>query len=355
MMKKYKKSLRIDNIVAPLVSVLGGIVIGAIFLVLSGHNPLIAYKELFIGAFGGGDFTNFAATLSRLAPIVGMTMSCVISFRSGFLNIGGEGQLIIGGLSAALVAVYVPVPNYILLPLTFLVGAFAAGIYSLLAAFLQFKFNVPLIISTLLLNYPARYISKYFVTNVFRETSSLMIQTKIVPEGIRFPLLVPHTQLHAGVLIILLIVILVIVIDKKTVKGYEIRLTGLNRKFSEFGGINSIKLGYMVLFTSGAIAGIVGTVEVLGISHRFIDGALVLPQYAWTGLTAALLANSNPVGATLASIFFSALQTGAYGMERNTDVARELSRLLQSLIIMLITASPVLDMVKQRLARKRKK
>lgn len=352
-MKKIKLNPKLLNTFSPLISVLGGLIIGAIFLVLSGHNPFKAYLELFRGAFGGGDFTNIAATLSRFAPIVGMAMSSVIAFRSGFINLGGEGQLVIGGLSAALVAIYVPAPAYILLPLTILVAALSAGLYSLFAAVLQFKFNVPLMISTLLLNYPARYIVTYLVTNVFRDKSSLMTQTKIVPEGIRFPLLIQHTQLHSGIFLILAIVLIIIIIDMKTVIGYEIRLTGLNRRFSEYGGIDTKKLGYSVLLASGAIAGIVGAVEVLGVSYRYIDGALVLPQYAWTGLTAALLSQSNPIGAVFGSFFFSSLQIGAYGMERNTNVARELSRLLQAIIIMLVSANLAFEMITQQLLRKK--
>lgn len=345
---KNKFASLFTQIQAPLIAVGGGIIIGAIFLLVSGHNPLEAYKELFIGAFGGGDFTNLAATLSRLSPIVGMAMCSVIAFRSGFFNIGGEGQLVIGGLAAALIAIYVPLPIPILLPLSLLTGALVAGLYAVLAAFLQFQFHVPLIITTLLLNYPAKYLATYLVRAVFRDTTTLMSATQMVPDAICFPQLVPHTQLHAGVFIILAIVISVIFVDAKTVRGYENRLTGINRRFADYGGINTNRLGYREMFFSGAVAGIVGAVEVLGVTYRFVDGALTLPLYAWTGLTAALLANSNPIGAVLSSVFFAGLQTGGYGMERNTNVARELSRVLQAIIIMLITASAAINTFRER-------
>lgn len=352
-MKTKIKSI-FNQVQTPLLAVLGGILIGAIFLTATGNNPFQAYKELFVGAFGGGNITNLAATLSRLSPIVGMAMCSVISFRSGFANIGGEGQLVIGGLTAALVAVYVPLPAPVLLPLAILVGGLTAGLYALLAAFLQFQFHVPLIISTLLMNYPAKYLATYLVTNQFRDTTTLMTATYMVPESVRFPLLVQHTQLHAGVFIILAIVIIVIFTDLKTVAGYNIRLTGVNRRFANYGGVNTTKLGYRVMFFSGLVAGIVGAVEVLGVTYRFIDGALVSPQYAWTGLTSALLANANPIGALAAGIFFAALQTGSYGMERNTKVARELSRVLQAVIIMLVTASTAINELRQRLTWKKR-
>lgn len=339
---------------APLIAILGGMLIGAIILLLSGHNPITAYVELFIGAFGGADNANLASTISRAAPIVGMAMCAVIAFRAGFTNIGGEGQLIIGGITAALVGVYFPLPNPILLPVTILLAALAAGLYALIAAFMQFKFRVPLLISTLLMNYPAKIFATYLVTNPFKDVPSFTNQTYMVTEGIRFPLIVPHTQLHAGIFITVAIVIMVIFIDRQTVIGYKIRMTGLNKRFANYGGIDVTKLGYRVMFTSGAIAGIVGAIEVLGITYRYVDGALALPMYAWNGLMAALLVESNPFGALLAGFFFSALQTGGFGMERNTAVARELSRVLQALIIMLVAVSPSLSLIQQKMKWKKK-
>jgi simple sugar transport system permease protein len=115
-------------------------------------------------------------------------------------------------------------------------------------------------------------------------------------------------------------------------------MLGMNAQFTRYGGVNMNRMGYGVMFTSGAIAGLVGSIEVLGVTYRFIDEALVSPQYAWVGLMSALLVNSSPLGVLLAGLFFSAVQTGGFGMERATEVPRELARVLQALIILLIAA-----------------
>jgi simple sugar transport system permease protein len=113
-------------------------------------------------------------------------------------------------------------------------------------------------------------------------------------------------------------------------------MAGKNRRFAIYGGVDIKKLDYWVIFISGAVAGIVGAVLVLGVFYRFIDLALTTPNYAWVGLMAALLAGADPVGVVLAGLVFSAIQTGGYGMERETSIPREMSLFLQALIIMFI-------------------
>ena len=160
----------------------------------------------------------------------------------------------------------------------------------------------------------------------------------MIPKSVWFPRLMRGAGLHYGVFITLGLLGLAIFVLYRTVTGYEIRMTGFNARFAEYGGVNVKRLCSRTMFASGAIAGMVGAIEILGVHHRFIDGALTRPLYAWTGLMAALLSNANPVGVLAAGIFFSAVQTGAFGMERGAKVPRELLRVLQALIILLVAA-----------------
>lgn len=323
---------------APLLAVLAALVIGAVLMLITGHNPLRAYAALVSGALGGQNFANLASTLTRAAPIVGMGLAAAVAFRAGFFNLGGEGQLVLGALTASLVAIYVPLPTLLLLPLVVLAAMCVGGLLALLPTWAQFRFGVPLLISTLLLNYPARFFASYVIVSWVRDVMSGMAQTRRIPADLELPLLMRGTQLHAGVFLILIGVLLAAWIISRTVAGYELRMTGLNPTFARYGGVRLERLGYRVMFASGAIAGLVGAVEVLGVNYRFIDDALVSPQYAWVGLMAALLANSSPLGVLLTGLFFSALQTGGFGMERATEVPRELARILQAVIILLVAA-----------------
>ncbi|MCK9906457.1 ABC transporter permease, partial [Frankia sp. Cpl3] len=118
-----------------------------------------------------------------------------------------------------------------------------------------------------------------------------------------------------------------------TVFGYEVKMTGQNPLFASFGGVNRGKVMFLSMLASGGLAGLAGAVEVLGTQYRYVDGAFTIPGYAWTGLMATLLANSNPLGTTLAAILLAALQTGAMGMERNTEVPLEVSSVIQAVLI----------------------
>jgi simple sugar transport system permease protein len=324
-----------NTLQAPLLAVLGAVLIGAVIMLITGHNPWQAYWAMLEGAVVG---QNLAATISRAAPIVGMGLTAAVAFRAGFFNLGGEGQLVLGGLTAALVALYVPLPGLLLLPLAFLAAALVAGLYAWLAAYFQFRFNVPLLISTLLMNYPARFFASYLVTHPFRDVPSGMAQTYMVPPGVQLSALSQDDRLHAGLFITLGLVLLAAFVINRTVVGYEMRMAGLNANFVRYGGVDLRRLGYRVMFASGAIAGIVGAIEVLGVYERYIDDALTSPLYAWVGLMTALLSGSNPLGVLVAGLFFSAVQTGGFALERATEVPRELSRVLQALIILLVAA-----------------
>jgi simple sugar transport system permease protein len=322
----------------PVLAIVGSVLIGALIMLLSGHNPIEGYGAMIGGALAGRNAANLASTLARAAPIVGMGLCAAVAFRAGFFNLGGEGQLVLGGLTAALVALNLPLPAVLTVPITILAAMVVGGLWALLPTWAQFNFRVPLLISSLLLNYPARFFASYVVVNLARDVQSGMPQTFQIAPQLQFPLLINGTQLHAGVFITLIVVIFAAVIINRTVVGYQLRMTGLNARFARYGGVRMKRLGYGVMFASGAIAGLVGAIEILGVNYRFIDDALTSPQYAWVGLMAALLSNSSPVGVLLAGLFFSAVQTGGFGMERATDIPRELSRVLQAIIILLIAA-----------------
>jgi simple sugar transport system permease protein len=324
---------------APLLAIVGGILVGALLIVLLGQNPIAAYGQLLEGAFGR---YNLPSTLNRAVPIVGAGLAAALAFRAGLFNLGVEGQLVLGGLTAALAAIYLPVPDALRLPVAILVAVVVGGGYSVLSAWFQFRFGVPILISSLLMNYPAMFFASYVVSGTsLGERLSGISQTAQVPVPARFAVLVPGSQLNAGAFITLGLALVLALVISRTVIGYEIRMRGVNLEFARYGGVRVRRLGYGVMLASGMIAGIVGAIEVLGVHYRFIDTALTAPLYAWVGLMAALLSGSNPIGVLMAGLFFSALETGGVGMERTTEIPRELSLVLQALIIMLIATRGV--------------
>jgi len=320
----------------PVLAILGAILVGSIIIAVSGSNPINAYWEMLKGAFAGKGLINLASTLNRAVPIVGIGVSAAIAFKADLFNIGGEGQMVLGGITAALVAIYLPLPAPALLPITLLSAAVVGGLYAALAMALEFRFNLPLFISTLILNYPAKYLASYLVSMPFRDVPTGMNQSLMVPEGVRLAVLVPNSQFNTGVFLVIFLVIASALVFYRTVPGYNLRMAGLNRRFAIYGGIDIKKLSYQAMFASGAVAGLVGAILVLGVYYRFIDNALTSPMYAFLGVMTAILAGANPFGIAFAGVIFSAIQTGGNGMERSTNIPRELSLILQALIIMFI-------------------
>lgn len=320
-----------------MIAIVGALILGAVLMLVTGHDPIQAYVAMVRGAFGGRHAANLAATLNRAGPIVGMGLAAALAFRAGFFNIGGEGQLVLGGIVAAIVALYLPLPGLLVVPLAALAAAFVGGAYAWLAAFLDFRFRMPMLISTLLMIYPARLLASYLVSHPLRDAASGLTQTlRISPEAV-LPKLA-GTRLSSGLIVVLLLVVAAHWMIVRTRFGYRMRMTGLNARFSRYGGVDVERLGYRVMFLSGATAGLVGAVQVLGVHYRYIDGALTSPLYAWIGIMVALLAGSRPLGVLLAGLFFAAVQTGGFGMERATDIPREISQVLQALIILLVAA-----------------
>ncbi|WP_274426001.1 ABC transporter permease [Chelativorans sp. YIM 93263] len=312
----------------------------AVFLVLMlmvGAPIIEALQGFFSGAFGGRRYAYLMTTLSRTTLIAGMAISVMLSFRAGLFNIGGEGQLVVGGLVAALVGVLLPGPPLFVLTASILAAMVAGGLWALLAGVLQLYVGVPLLVGSLLLNYPARYLASYMVAHPYRDVQSGMIQSHLVPMETWLPYF-PGTRLDIGILFVGVAAAFAIVYSYTTVHGYHSRLNGLSPDFARAVGLPVKKLTLQTLAMSGAIAGLVGAVAVFGIHHRYIDGMLVQPLYAWTGIIAVLLVNMVPWAVPLSGFFFAAVQTGAAGMERAASVPKEIAFIMQAVIILFVAS-----------------
>jgi len=325
----------------PLVIALSGsMVIGAVIIAVSGENPFRAYGSLFFGAFG--DTYNLAATFGRSIPIIGCGIAAALAFRAGLFNIGGEGQFVLGALAATVAVLKLP-PGGLALFLALIFSLLAGGIWGFLAGFFQVRFKVPILISSLLMNYIAVNFASYMVSFPLIEKGGSRNQTAIFPEASRFARLFSGTSLHWGIFIVIAIILITSVVLYKSVSGYNLRMFGANRMFAVSSGINSVRMTLAVMLCSGMIAGITGANQVLGIHYRFIDTSLTLPGYAWTGVMAAILANNDPLGVVAAGVFFAALQTGALGMERATEVPAQLSDIVQAVMIILVAVRAILS------------
>lgn len=314
--------------------------ISVIFFLLTAlaDAPLsAAISGFFDGAFGGRGFAYLMTTLSRTGLIVGMAISVMLSFRAGLFNIGGEGQLVAGGLVAALVAIALPGPPLFVLVVSIGAAMLGGALWALLAGVLQLYLGVPLLVGSLLLNYPIRYVASYLVAHPYRDVESGMVQSHLVPQATWLPYF-PGTRLDIGILFIVIATLFAIIYSHSTLHGYHARMNGLSADFARAVGLPVRKIALQTLMMSGAIAGLVGAIAVFGIHHRYIDGMLVQPLYAWTGIIAVLLVGMIPWLVPLSGFFFAALQTGAAGMERTADVPKEIALVMQAVIILFVAS-----------------
>ncbi|AJY75428.1 ABC transporter permease [Paenibacillus beijingensis] len=340
------------SMMQPIMAILFGLTAGAIVVSFTGESVMECFKELWRGAFGS--FYFLSSTMARATPIILSGLGIAFAFRAGFFNMGAEGQMVLGGLAAALTALHVPGPGWVKLVAALCAGIAAGGMWSVLAVWMEVKFKVNLLISTLLLNYIAVLFAGYIVSGPFKDTSGSagLAQTAMIDQGSWLPKLYNGMSVHAGFSIAIGLTVLFVLMFRYSIVGYEVKMLGLNPSFAMYGGVNRLQMMIFSMVASGGLAGLAGGVEVLGMQYRFVDGALTMPGYAWTALMAALLANAHPAGTAVCSFLLAALQTGAAGMERNTNVPVELSAVIQAVLILFVSVKFGYSFMRRRKARK---
>jgi simple sugar transport system permease protein len=236
-----------------------------------------------------------------------------------------------------------PAPVHITLAL--LAGAVAGGLWGFIPAYLRAKFGAHEVITTMMLSYVALYLTSYMVNYPFK-APGWVAHTIPVLESARLPRILSPTQLSASLYVVVLLVVLTEYVLRRTVLGFELRATGLNPDAAENAGINVNRSMILALVISGAIAGLGGSGEILGVHRRFIDN--FSPGYGWDGLAVALVGGLNPVGAFLAAILFGALRSGGMAMTRATGVPLDIVFLLQALVILFVAAPKMIRTLLKR-------
>nr|WP_321983976.1 ABC transporter permease [uncultured Lichenicoccus sp.] len=317
-----------------LLAVLAGFIVSGLIATTAGVSPFEALGALLAGAFDG---PQMAETINRAAPLIGMALSAALPFRGGMINLGGDGQLVLGGFAATLVALYLPAPDAVRLPAALCGGMLVGGLYGVLAVLGELLAGIPVLVSSWLLTYPAKGLCSYLVHGSLHDPADALAATHRIPRGVRLTHLVAGTPITAGVLLVAIAATLIVFVDRRTSVGYELRMRGSNLQFARYGGVATRRQSVLVMAASGALAGLVGAILVLGGQYRFTDGALLAPQYTWSGTLAALLAGGEPIAAIAAGLFFAALQTGGFAMERTLGIPRVLTMVLEAVIILFLS------------------
>jgi simple sugar transport system permease protein len=343
---------RLFDALLPVLATLIALAFGAVLLLLLGVNPIEAYGALFRGAFG--TVSGLTQTLAKATPLLLVALGICIAFRAGVINIGGEGQIILGAIAASAVALALPnLPGILLVILALTVGALAGAFWGGIAGVLKARFGVNEILSTVMLNAIALQLMNFLLRGPMLDPEQIAAGTNVpqsatLPLQVWLPRLVPRTLLHAGLILAIVLAILVYIFLWRTTIGYRIRAVGLNPSAARYAGIPVKRYMALAMILSGAFAGLAGAVEVTGIHHRMIEG--LTGGYGFTGIVAALFGKLHPLGAIPASIIFGGLLVGADKMQRTVQVPSSLVVAVNGLIVLFVVAS---DYFVRRRARKR--
>src|SRR5512134_3458984 len=338
----------------PVIATLTALAVGAVMLLFLKVNPIEAYKALWDGAFGSSNA--FAETLVKATPLLLVGLGICISFRGDVINIGGEGQMIVGALFATWVGLTLTDwPGWIVISLAMLAGFIGGAIWGGIPGLLKAYFNVNEILSTVMMNSIAVYLMNFLLRGPMIDPSQAELASKIpqtarLLEAFRLPRLAP-TRLHLGALIAVILAILVYILLWRTTLGYRIRAVGQNPHASRYAGIKVQRYVVLALLFSGAFAGLAGATQVYGVNYRMItDGSSsgFTGSAGFNGIVAALFGQLHPLWSIPASILFGALLVGANSMQRMVQVPSAFVTALNGLVVVFVVSSEIWRRRRQR-------
>ena len=328
--------IRCLYLLRPLLAVLAALLLGAGLIAVAGVNPLEAYGALFGGAFF--DYYGLGGALVKTSPILLAGLAVIVPLRAGLLNIGVEGQIYMGGLCSTLTALLLPeMPGFIHIPVCVLAGALGGGLWGLIPGYLKACHGINEVIVTLLLNFIAINIVSYVTGGPMLQEGAPYPYSEEIGRHLWLPWIMPGTDAHIGVLVGLVLAVVIFLVLRYTTVGFALDTLGQNIRAAQYAGIPVGRCVMTTMFVAGAIGGLAGAFEVLGLKHRLYH--LFSPGYGFDGIVVAFLALQNPLLAPLAAFFLSGLKSGALMMQRAVGLESTVVEAIQGLVIIFVAAS----------------
>lgn len=330
----------------PLVAILLALIIGAIILLATGVSPIKAYVALFKGAFGTA--TYLQRTLEKTTPLVFSGLAVAFAFKAGLFNIGAQGQLLLGAITAAFIGFSLKgLPAALHIPLALLGGGLAGAFYGFIPGMLRSFTGAHEVITTIMLNYVAINITDYLANGPWKDTSpgNIVAMTPQIEQSARIPFIGP---VPVGFLIAIVISVVIWYILGRTNLGFEIRTVGLNPHAAKYAGMRTKLILVLTLVISGLLAGLGGAVETQGVVYRYQPGFNT--GLGFDGITIALLGRTSPLGVIPAALLIGAMKAGSNVMQFEAKVAKEILDVIQALMLFFVSA----DMIVRWIIRIRK-
>lgn len=345
--RDWRQAMR--TVIVPLISVVMAIFVGSLVILAIGYNPIQAYGELLRGAFGTP--VAVTITLSKSVPLILSGLAVALAFKCSVFNIGVEGQLMMGAMAAGIFGVQVALPGILHVPFVLIMSMAFGVLWAVVPALLKLKANVNVVISTIMFNYVATFLTQFLIMGPFKGDSAAAA-THAIHNSARLPALLPKPfKLNLGFLLAILMVFAVYIFLNKTKRGYEMKAVGLSPTASHYQGINYQQNMFLALLISGAISGLAGGIEVTGSLGKMVNGFST--GYGFTGIPVALMARNNPFAIILTGLFFGAMGSGSLRMQTSVGVSSDITSVIQALVIIFLCAEHVITyLIKKRAERK---
>ena len=320
--------------------------VSSAFILGGKENPLAVWTVLLQGALSGQ--ANVITTLRWSTPYILTGLAACIALRAGMFNLGVDGCIYIGGLASALVGAYVKGvsrPTHVTLAL--LAAMLAGAIWVAGPALLRAYRGISEVVTSWMFSYMGILLAYYLVAEKFQDPTELaqaaqQVRTPYVADTAKLSQLVPPYQLNSSLIIALVLVVLTYVFFSRTKMGYEFNMTGLMEAFAKYGGIKTTSIQLISMLISGAIGGLAGASEVLGVHYRYIHG--FSNELGSTGILIAIMGRLHPVGVLASALFMGVLQAGVRAVQRTSNVSLDTVLIMISMVVIFITAEGLYEM-----------
>jgi simple sugar transport system permease protein len=339
----------LNALAVPALAVFTALAVGAGVIQMAGGDPLLAYVGLWEGAFGSAKA--LSETVVWTTPYIFAGLAVALAFKGGLFNIGAEGQLAAGAVTAAWIGYALPdllrtsIPAIVHIPLAILGGGLAGAIWGGIPGWLKARTGAHEVINTIMMNYIVLLMAGYLLNGPMKDPDPLNViaRTPDIALSARIPRIFPDLRVHWGFVIALMAAVSVWWILYKTAIGFEIRTVGANPDAAKYAGISVARTIVLTMGLSGFLAGLAGTIEVVALNYRHeLSFSL---GYGFDAITVALLGKTHPFGVVLAAILMGAMRNGATRMQFLTQVPVDIVSVIQALILMFVAADAIVRFI----------
>lgn len=339
---KERVKQAVPAVLVPLLAIVSAFVVGAFFLALAGYDVPAAGAAILEGTFGSRRAVS--QMLMKATPLMLIGVGVAIAFKGASFNIGAEGQFFAGALGVTLLEGILRdrgLPSWLLIPLLLGAAVVFGGVCGAIPGYLKARRGASEVVTSVMISSIMVLLVGFLVNGPLQEPNKIYSESQEIVEAARLPRLQGNSNLHIGIIIAVAAAVLAYFVLEKTTYGFQIKMTGQNALAAEYAGVNPKFICVSTLAISGAISGLAGGIEVLGLTWKLYVS--ISPGYGYNAIAVALLAGLNPLAIIFSAMLFGGLNTGCNQMARTLGVPSSLSALLQALVLLFVVAYTVLQ------------